>query len=143
MEEVNEREMNKKIFSIIASLIMILTIFGAISASAQECVRLSGTVKAKFMNVWCDDELEILPLSGVIVTIEKIGDDGETVATTFTTTNEDGYYEQEVLKGTFFNPKTYRVSIKTTIMVIYGENYVFPGETKESIRSKTEQWYVS
>ena len=40
-----------------------------------------------------------------------------------------GYFEQEVLKGSLFSPKTYRVTIGSTTNVIYGENYVFPGQS--------------
>ena len=120
--------MNKKIFSITASLIMILMTFGVFSVSAQECVLIKGTVKGKYMDVWCD-ETYIIPLGGVKVLIEKIGDGGSVVAKTSTMTDSNGYFEQEVLKGSFFSPKTYRVTISSTTNVIYGENYVFPGQS--------------
>ena len=124
-----EREMNRKIFSIIAALILILTTFGVFSVSAQECVLISGTVKGKYLDVWCD-ETEIIPLGGVKVIIEKIGDDGSVVAKTSTMTDCNGYYEQEVLKGSRFSAKTYRITIGSSIQVIYGEKYVFPGQSQ-------------
>lgn len=120
--------MNKKIFSITASLIMILMTFGVFSVSAQECVTLSGTIKGKYMDVWCD-ETYMIPLGGVKVLIEKIGDGGSVVAKTSTMTDCNGYFEQEVLKGSFFSPKTYRVTIGSTTKVMYGENYVFRGQS--------------
>jgi hypothetical protein len=121
--------MNKKIFSITVTSILIFTLFGAISTSAQECVLISGTVKGQFMNVWCDDELETAILKGITVKIEKI-DDGKVVATTTTKTDNNGYYEQEVLKGTNRNPKTYRVTVESASLEFYGETYVFPEQSK-------------
>lgn len=121
--------MNKKIFSLIASLILILMTFGVFSVSAQECVLISGIVKGKYLDVWCD-ETEIIPLAGVKVIIEKIGDGGSVVAKTSTVTDCSGYYEQEVLKGSFFSPQTYRITIGSSTQVIYGENYVFPGQSQ-------------
>ena len=119
--------MNKKIIAIFTSLLMILITFGVFSVSAQECVTLSGTVKGKYMDVWCDETF-IMPIGGVKVLIEKM-DGGNVVAKTSTMTDCNGYFEQEVLKGSFFSPKTYRVTIDTTKKVIYGENYVFPGQS--------------
>ena len=121
--------MNKKIFSILASLIMILMTFGVFSVSAQECITLSGTVKGKYTDVWCDETF-VIPICGVKVVIEKIGDGGKVVAKTSTMTDTKGYFEQEVLEGTFFSPKTYRVTIDSATKVISGENYVFPGQSK-------------
>jgi hypothetical protein len=121
--------MDKKIFSIIVTSILIFTLFGAISASANECVLISGTVKGKFMNVWCDDELETTIIKGATVTIEKIHD-GKVVATTTTKTDSNGYYKQEVLKGTNRDPNTYRVTVESASLEFYGETYVFPEQSK-------------
>ena len=119
----------KKILSIVVLSIMVTTIFGAMAIPAQECVLLSGTVEGKFENVWCEEELETYTLSNVCILIEKI-DDGEVVATTETVTDINGFYQQEVLKGSRKDPKTYRVTIGTSTDEIYGEEYVFPGESK-------------
>jgi hypothetical protein len=118
-----------KKFAILACFLMLLLGFGCISVNATECVELSGTIIGAYENVWCEEPLEKIPLSGVTVKIEKI-DDGVVSAKTTTVTGCDGSFSQTVKKGTFFNPETYRVSFKTISKVIDGETYYFEGQSK-------------
>jgi 5-hydroxyisourate hydrolase-like protein (transthyretin family) len=118
-----------KKFAILACLLMLLVGFCCVNVNATECVELSGTIIGAYENVWCDDQLEKIPLAGVTVTIEKI-DNGKVSAKTTTVTGCGGSFSQSVKKGTLFSPETYRVSFKTTTKVIDGETYTFAGQSK-------------
>jgi hypothetical protein len=119
-----------KKFAILAGSLMLLVAFGCVNVAAVDCVYIKGNIIGAYENIWCEDQLEKTALSSISVRIDKLDDKGNVVDTRYTSTDKDGYYEQEVKKGTFFSPEQYKVTYQTTKKVIDGETYTFPGQSK-------------
>jgi len=129
-------------------IILLLSFIGTTSVSAKGNVKIKGIILGSYELCCsgdhdCDDDCEkddddedndddeptIILLSEVRINIKEIGGNGEVISSVNTTTNSEGYYEAQVLKGGLFSAKTYEITVFPKKMKIDGKMVFFPKQT--------------